>query len=88
MKSYTVLEELDGELGIFGKFDSALLIGFGDGGFVKYSSEKSSKTFGIDSEAAYAHHKSKFDDLQAENVSLVPGDVFTTRRSCFLFRST
>ena len=79
MKSYEVLEELDGALGIFGKFDSVLLIGFGDGGFVKYSSEKAAKTFGIENDAAYAHHKSKFDDLQSGSVSLVPGDVFAAR---------
>jgi len=79
MKSYEVLKELDEQLEIFGNFDNVLLIGFGDGGFVQYSSEKATKLFGIDSEPAYNHHKTRFDDLKEKNVTLIPGDVFTTR---------
>ena len=79
MKSYEVLKELDEELGIFSQFDTVLIIGFGDGGFVSYSSEKATKTFGIESEDAYNHHKARFDNLQSSNTTLIPGDVFTSR---------
>jgi len=79
MTSYEVLKELDEELAIFGKFDNVLLIGFGDGGFIEYSSETATKTFGIDAEQAYNHHKKKFDSMKGGNVRLLPGDVFATR---------